>query len=89
MNITVKPVMIELTLDSINATPSEEQVGTMLLNRMSEDLKNLECPECQEKSEIVLHIDNSKMYVLRTEVKPCCKKFGEAIDHQLGEGQLA
>jgi len=82
-------MMIQLTLDSIKATPSEQQVGNMLLNRMSEDLHDLTCPTCQKNSEVILHIDNSKMYVLRTEVRPCCKAFGEKIEYQLCEEELA
>jgi len=80
--------MIKVKLDSINITGAEEQIVKMLVKSIKDDTQGLKCTHCTTDSEVILHVDNSRMSVLRTEVKPCCQHFAEVIEYNLFEAEL-
>lgn len=81
--------MIEVKLDNVSATHTEAHIAEILIKSIESDVSELSCTCCDVASEIILHVDNSKMYVLRTEIKPCCNQFGEEIDHRLYDAEPA
>lgn len=75
--------MVKVKLDKVSATGTETHIAQMLIKSIEKDTSGLSCHHCNTTSEIVLHVDNSRMHVLRTEIKPCCAHFGEVIEHNL------
>lgn len=81
--------MVKVKLDNVSATLTEAHIAEMLIKSIETDVTNLSCSCCDAPSEIILHVDNSKMHVLRTEIKPCCNQFGEEIDNRLYDAEPA
>jgi len=75
--------MVKVKLDNVSATGTEKQIAKMLIKSIEKDTSGLSCHHCNSTSEVILHVDNSRMHVLRTEIKPCCSYFGEVIEHNL------
>lgn len=80
--------MVKVKLDNVSSTGTEAHIAEMLMKSIESDVNNISCSCCESDSEIILHIDNSKMHVLRTEIKPCCGQFAEEIEHKLYDAEL-
>lgn len=81
--------MVKVKLDNVSSTVTEAHIAEMLIKSIESDVNNLSCSCCESDSEIILHVDNSKMHVLRTEIKPCCMRFAEEIGCNLYDAELA
>ena len=81
--------MVRVKLDNVRATGTEKQIAKMLVKSIERDTTGLVCGHCHASSEVILHVDNSRMSVLRTEIKPCCTQFGEVLEHNLYEAEPA
>lgn len=72
-----------LSVDNDLISPKEATVVDMLCESLKKDVVSLSCPHCAKESEVILHINTSKMSALRLEVKACCKTFENKIENTL------
>ncbi|QSE97462.1 hypothetical protein [Fulvivirga lutea] len=66
---------VSLSVDQLNITPREAQVVDMLCESLKQDVELLKCPNCGEEGQIILHVNNTKISALRTEIKVCCPEY--------------
>ncbi len=76
MNVTV-------SLDNANITDVEAHIANMLCTCLRTDIGEITCPCCKSESQVILHVNTSKMSVLRTEIKACCPEFFAKIEEKM------
>lgn len=76
---------VSLSIDQTNISPKEAQVVDMLCESIKEDVGLLTCPRCGTEGQIILHINNTKISALRTEIKACCPAFQAEVEKVLGQ----
>ncbi len=74
---------VSVSLDDLSITPTEVQIANVLCESIKEDVDKLHCPTCGSESQVILHVDKSKVSVLRTEIKACCADFNHKIEEVL------
>lgn len=77
---------VSLSIDQPSITPAEANVVDMLCETIKRDVDKLYCPVCQQDGVIILHINNSKISSLRTEIKGCCESFKKTVNEALAIG---
>ncbi|MDX1629418.1 MAG: hypothetical protein R3345_12000 [Fulvivirga sp.] len=77
--------MVEVKLRNTNLTASERLVAKTLQDSIKRDVATLQCDCCDQDSQIILNVDNSKMFAVRTDLKSCCSQFEKVIASHLYE----
>jgi uncharacterized protein (UPF0212 family) len=76
---------VSKSLDNLNITAAEINIVDMLCKSIQTDIGKISCPHCLKESEVILHVDKTKMSVLRPEILACCPEFGKEIEKALSE----
>lgn len=74
---------VSLSIDQLNITPQEAQVVEMLCESIKQDVDLLVCPICGVEGQVILHVNNTKISALRTEIKACCPTFQSIVEKVL------
>lgn len=77
---------VSVSIDQPSITPQEANVVDMLCETIKRDVDMLKCPVCQQDGLIILHINQSKISGLRTEIKACCKSYSKTVEEILAVG---
>jgi hypothetical protein len=72
-----------VSLDNVNITDVEAHIANMLCSSLREDVGDIKCTCCKTDSQVILHVNTTKMSVLRTEIKACCPEFFTKIEERM------